>query len=215
MARSLEILSRWHQSVEDLSTSTLAFYDSIEKAIRAKELPVTTERMSRHEGSVLSATREYLQLEYDRHVFLITAFPFGKNFFFGWQLGRKLPSLLAVGCLVAVGIPVLLALCIAWMGLLKGVASFILLLGLLLFFIGPSFFREASDFREALSALPIIGPMCQKLFNGDAYYRDSSRVVFEESIHWIVLDVLAGVRSIAKLSPLTDAEKAIHRMDER
>ena len=97
MAQSVEVISHWHQSVEGLSTSTLAYYESVEKALRDKEVPeLRIERISANEHGLLSAKREYLRVSYGRLSFDIGGAPFGKDFFFSWWLVRRTPGFAAL-----------------------------------------------------------------------------------------------------------------------
>jgi len=211
MARSLEILSRWHKSVDNLSTSTLGFYDSIEKAVRAKELPISATRTTRLEHGILSGTRQYLELSYDRYVYVLSALPFGKDFYFGWHLGRKMPNLAALGCGIVMGVPVLLLISVTIAGVVKGAFLFVFLLAGGLFAIGTGAAGNVSEIQEALCALPLIGPVYRRLFNPDTFYTEESRVMFEESVHRVVLDVVAGILTINKMTPLTEPQKEVQR----
>jgi hypothetical protein len=211
MVPSLEILSRWHHSAENLSTSAFDFYDSIGKAVGAKQLPVEISRAERSERGILSAKRQYLQIRYDRYVFVLSAFPFGKDYYFGWWLGKRMPNLAALGCGVLVGLPLLLIILIVKAGLVGGLVLFFIAVAAALSGAANGAFGDASDLREALSSLPWFGPIYRRLFNPATFYTEETRTIFEETVHRVVLDVLAGVLTIAKMTPLTDAQKQAAR----
>lgn len=87
MAESAEVISHWHQSVDGLSTSTLEYYDAIEKALRDKDVAgLQIERAFASESGLLSAKREYLRIRYGRLMFDICGAPCGRDFFFSWWL---------------------------------------------------------------------------------------------------------------------------------
>src|SRR5262245_22498809 len=121
MPKPAVVASHWHHSVPDLQTSSLEFFEAVEMALRAREVDVQTERIQWHEGSILTAKREYLRLSYARFVFDISAFPFGRDYTFSWWHGRKAPSLSAfLGCLSIIAVPVAFVICVMIAGLVAG-----------------------------------------------------------------------------------------------
>jgi hypothetical protein len=103
MPTALNVVSHWHYSAENVSTSTVDFYRDIDRALTAKDLPVKTERITWREGHIFSSKREYLRITYEKYVFDVGAAPFGSDFFWSWWMGTKprlLESLPYVGFLV-------------------------------------------------------------------------------------------------------------------
>lgn len=216
MPRSLAIASHWHHSVEKLSASTIEYFNSLEMALRAKDVVgLSIERVEWNEGGVLTATRTYLRVSYRRFVFDISAFPFGHDFYFSWWLGKRVPNLALLGCGTFIAAFVAWLLCVAVAGPFNGFALFLLLLAGAVFSVGTGLVPIADDVSEALSEVPFFGPIYRRLFNPPTYYSKDTRIMFEETVHRVVLDVVAGIRTIAKMTPLTDAEKAVHRTHER
>ena len=125
MAQSVEVISHWHQSVEALSTSSVGFYESVEKALKEKEVPdLRMERTLANERGMLSAKREYLRVTYGRLSFDICGAPFGKDFFFSWWLVKRTPGFAALwGCAILIGLPFILLAFVATMGFVKGISS--------------------------------------------------------------------------------------------
>jgi hypothetical protein len=216
MPRPLAIVSHWHHSVEKLSTSTTEVFNSLETALRTKDvLGLFVERVEWNEGGVLTATRTYLCVTYRRFVFDISAFPFGKDFYFSWWLGKRTPNLALLGCGAFLASFVAWVICVAMAGPYKGFVLFILLLAAAVFSVGTGLIPLADDVNEALSEAPFVGPIYRKLFNPATYYAQDTRIMFEETVHRAVMDVVGGILTIHKMTPLTDAEKAVRRQEER
>lgn len=210
MSAQSEVVARWHHSANNLSTSGLDFYASIETTIWAKEFPVKLARVRRSERGALSAKREYLEATYQNHTFMLSAFPFGKDFYFGWWLSRKLPGVTLLGCAILLGAAGLMYWRVDVQGPLLGSFTALgILLVLFVFFTGAG----GSDVREALSGMPLFGGVYRRFFNPVTYYTEESRLIFEEAIHRVVLDVVDGILTVNQMTPLTDAQKAALRAD--
>jgi hypothetical protein len=210
MPRALNIISHWHHSVENLSTSAQEFYASLEIALMAKDVVgLSAERLEWNEGGILTAKRLYLRVSYKRFVFDISAFPFGKDFMFSWWLGKKTPNLAALGCGIVAGVPLLLASCLIMAGIVKGIFLFVIVLAAAGYGFGSGLFEVADDIHEAIAEMPVFGPVYKRLFNPATYYSEDTRQIFEETVHRAMIDVVGGVLSINQMTPLTDADKAV------
>src|SRR5580658_7581549 len=85
MAKQANVISHWNQLFENFQTSSLAFYQSVETAIKERAVPETQgTRVEHREGGLASASREYLRLHRGKYAFDICAAPFGKGFFVSW-----------------------------------------------------------------------------------------------------------------------------------
>jgi hypothetical protein len=207
MPASSDVISRWHHSVEGLSTSSLDFFTSIEGALKEKETPVQTERIQLGEGGILSAKRTYLRVSHDRFVFDIGAAPFGKDFFFSWWLGRRVSdSALMIGCVGVIALPLLFMLCYKIGGFFGGLTLFFLLL------VGGVMYMQQGgrigdvDIEDLMMSIPVIGPLYLRFFRPVTYYSEDTRKMFEETVHRVVLDVVAGVLAVNNMKPLTPEE---------
>src|SRR4051812_48357748 len=98
MPKPVDPISHWHHSVEGFNTSTLDFFKAIETTFAAKEAPVDWDRVNYYEGGITTIKREYLRISCGRYSVDISAFPFGRDFYFSWWLGRRAPNA-ALGCL--------------------------------------------------------------------------------------------------------------------
>jgi hypothetical protein len=80
-----KIVSQWTKSFPFCSISSNEFYQQIEDTIDTHEVPkISIKRVNLKEGSLLSASREYLRVKRNDTVIDICAAPFGKDFFISW-----------------------------------------------------------------------------------------------------------------------------------
>jgi len=209
MAQSVEVISHWHQSVDGLSTSTLEYYAAVEKALRDKEVPgLQIERVTASESGILSAKREYLRVRYGRLMFDICGAPFGKDFFFSWWLVKPIPGLMAlVGCAVLFASPLLIFGIVAGMLVFKGF-FYLVILAFIAVGIGTVFVRKTdlntwNTIEDAILAMPFFGLLYQKFVKPVTYYSEDTRLMFEDTVHRIVLQVVSGILTLNKLPELS------------
>ena len=205
MAQSVEVISHWHQSVEGLSTSTLEYYAAVEKALREKDVAdLQIERVTASESGILSAKREYLRVRYGRLMFDICGAPFGKDFFFSWWLVKRTPGFAALwGCAALIGVPIIGLGFIASMGLFQGT-----LVALIVFAVGAAVVRATfadgwSAIEDSILVMPIIGFLYGKFVKPVTYYSEDTRLMFENTVHRVVLQVVSGILSLNKLPELS------------
>lgn len=208
MAQSAEVISHWHQSVDGLSTSTLDFYAAVEKALREKEVAdLHIERITANEHGILSAKREYLGVSYGRLRFDICGAPFGKDFFFSWWLVKRTPDLAALwGCATLIGLPLIGLVFISAMGFFQGIFVTLLVVvvvGALLRSSSPDGLNAVED---TILAMPVIGLLYMKFMKPVTYYSEDTRLMFEDTVHRVVLEVVGGILTLNKL-PQIPAEK--------
>jgi len=197
MAQSVEVISHWHQSVDGLSTSTLEYYAAVEKALRDKDAAgLQIERVTANESGILSAKREYLRVRYGRLMFDICGAPFG--------LVKRTPGFAALwGCAAPVGLPLLILGFIATMGFFKGI-----LFALIAIVIGAAVLRQAfsdgwSAIEDTILVMPIVGLLYKKFVKPVTYYSEDTRLMFEDTVHRVVLQVVSGIMTLNKLPELS------------
>lgn len=87
MAEQTQLLSQWHNTFDCTNADVGAFYASIEKAIKARDIPdVKFSRPTFKEGGMLSASREYLRIERGDLQYQVGAGPLGSSFFVSGRL---------------------------------------------------------------------------------------------------------------------------------
>ncbi|MHB1863412.1 MAG: hypothetical protein ACYCVL_10620 [Gemmatimonadaceae bacterium] len=208
MAQSVEVISHWHQSVEGLSTSTLAYYESVEKALRDKEVPeLRIERTSASEHGLLSAKREYLRVSYGRLSFDICGAPFGKDFFFSWWLVKRTPGFAALwGCATLIGLPLIALGFIGAMGFFKGIFFALVAIGVGTLIVRGTLADGWSAIEDTILVMPVIGLLYKKFVNPVTYYSEDTRLMFEDTIHRTVVQIVSGILTLNKL-PQIPADK--------
>jgi hypothetical protein len=208
MAHSVEVISHWHQSVEGLSTSTLDYYAVVEKALRDKVVPeLQIERITASESGILSAKREYLRARYGRLCFDICGAPFGKDFFFSWWLVKRTPGFAALwGCATLIGLSFLTLVFIGAMGFFKGILFTLVAVGVGAVILRSAFADGWTAIEDAILVMPIIGLLYKKFVNPVTYYSEDTRLMFEDTVHRVVIQVVEGILTINKL-PEIPAEK--------
>ncbi|QEC77388.1 hypothetical protein [Mucilaginibacter ginsenosidivorax] len=82
--------SHSYQHFEDLQLSAKDFYAALEARIASYQFPdVECRVVERHEDSILSSKRQYLQIEHHYLSYLVCAAPFGRSFFISWYLEQS------------------------------------------------------------------------------------------------------------------------------
>jgi hypothetical protein len=186
----------------------MGFYKSVMETLKAKGAPnVSTERIDWNESGILSAKRVYLRVSYGRLSFDLCAAPFGKDYFFSWWLVKRQPDAALIwGCAGILAIPLLFLACVKIGGVLAGLFLFIVALGAGTIWV-VSVARSGSGIVEdAILALPILGALYTRFLKPVTYYATDSRLIFEESVHNIVLKHVEALRTIKNLPPLSPAE---------
>ena len=59
-----------------------------------------------------------------------------------------------------------------------------------------------------LESIPYIGFLFKYFVKPDTYHSEDSRQMFQDTVHRVVLDVVSGVLSVKKMSPLSAEERA-------
>lgn len=200
------VFAHWHKLVPDFSTSPLEFYTALEAALTKREIPeLRTSRIEYRESGIVSALRIYLRIQRKKLAFDVCAAPFGTGFFFSWWLTEPKKSYKAWGCLAVLLLIVCAVLILDKFGY-KGC-------GVVLFlFVVSSFFlvigvREGWFFSEDLILdTPYLGPLYEYFFDPETYYKEDTRLMFQEMIHGAVLEVVDGTLTAKGLRALAPEE---------
>jgi hypothetical protein len=203
-----DVIARWSTLFDDFNTSAKDFYVSVEEEVRRREVPdTTTARIDYHEGGVFSAQREYLRIGRGTLVFDVCAAPFGKGYFISsWFAETRSPwgplALLILAILFFVGSSTAFQVSVLW--------------GILFLLLGPPaglwFFAnfmaaQQEGWDNALVAMPLLGRLYEKFFRPETYYRQDSRLMYQETIHRAVMAVVDQLSAAKGLRVLTEAER--------
>ncbi len=203
-AKPADVFVHWYALVPDFQFSTGDFYSSVERELKALKVPgLDLSRVEFAEGGILSANRTYLRMTRERFVFDVCAAPFGTSYFFSCRFA-ELP--LTVNPLVLLGlflgVCVLIGLFIKFFGLLLG--SFILLMVLitLIWLLRNSVSLGLKDLDAMLLATPGIGPVYERFFRQDTYYRQDTRLMYLDTVDGVVkakVEEVTGAKGVKLL----------------
>lgn len=208
MPKPAEVISHWHHSLEDFTTSGAEFYRSVEATLKAKEAPaVTTQMVEWRESGILSASREYLRISYGRYSFDLCAAPFGRDYFFSWWLVKRQPdAALLFGCLGIIAMPIALVIFVEMAGVFKGFLFFLVMLGAVGLWIVNAARGGNAGVEDAILAIPVISFLYTRFLKPVTYYSTDTRLIFEEAVHRIVVQHVGVLRTAHNLPALTPTE---------
>lgn len=200
------IFSHWYHLFETLQESPKTFYESLESSIKKRGVEdVSLSRIDYHEGGVFSAKREYLRAERHRLVFDVCAAPFGNGFFVSWWLGetRSFWNMVVTVAMIVLGL-FLFGYFIKSLGFFSGIVVALFVSFLILWVFGYLVREGSLRIELSLSEIPLFGPMFDLIFKPLTYYRIDTNLMFQQSIHMAVLEVVdemtkaKGVRSLSE-----------------
>ncbi|MGH8545616.1 MAG: hypothetical protein ACREX3_18735 [Gammaproteobacteria bacterium] len=195
------IISHWYKLFENLQTSPSDIYQAVEEAIQTRKIPDSiSSRVDWTEGGAFSARREYLRLTRGRHVIDICGAPFGTGFFVSWWLAETRPS--PVGpSLGAMGV---------FLFMIYVLGIFYTIIALLLIFAAVGAFISVSPEEDWVSyalVVPVFGPLWERLFAPATYYRIDTALMFQNTVHASVLEVLDGITEAKGIRALSEADR--------
>ncbi len=204
------VLAHWSTLVEDMQASPREFYNHVVAAVDKREIPaIRIERVTRKEGGLLSADREYLRVIRGRYRYDICAAPFGTGFFFSSWMAEKLPSPLwaIIGFLVLPFVALWLFAIFAYFG---GVIGFLMwsggiVTGIVFFIIALS--KEESVFADHIFVVPYLGAFLEKMFRPDTYFRQDTETMFRTMAHNAVLNAVDATTKATGARELTSDER--------
>jgi len=202
------VYSHWCHLFPNISSPPSEFYGLLEKALDERKIPKTAiSRVYHNEGSLLSAKREYLRMNFDRLVFDVCGAPFGTGFFVSsWFTELPLINPLAI-LLSLIGFAALFVAFIYIFGLWLGTS--LLLLGLIFLCIHQ---RVAigiflADLDSSLLKLPFIGSIYRTFFRRITYYRIDTTLMYQDAVHAAVMQAVDDFTRAQGIAPLSDSER--------
>ena len=180
-----EVLNHWIASADDFTLSPNEFYEAVEKKLAELKTPgLEISREEYEEGGILSDKRVYLRMIRERMAFDVCAAQFGTRYFFSsrtvyspatvklWHIivvlfffyaifygldhyfaNRMLPVIIDVGLMVTM---ILMFRNVGLMGL--------------------------HDVDAMLLKIPAIGPIYERFFRKDTYYRQDTRLMYLDTV---------------------------------
>lgn len=217
------VISHWHHSVPNFSTSAQDFYALVEEGVKCRQLPedVAVSRVDFAEAGTFSAKREYLRVARHGVFFDICAAPFGGGFFMSSWLVKPPPAAALVAFATALT-PVAWSL-LFWLGLkILGATEsgmfgggpsliqilFALVASIVGFFLVMHLLVHADILDGDLAvAIPAVGWVYEKVFAPPTYYKLDTAQMFADAVHGAVLEAFEQVTQGKGVRALTELER--------
>ena len=200
--KQADVLNHWYSLVPNFNTSTKEFYEVVEKELKDREVPgLEMSRVEFSEGGLLSDKREYLRMIRERLVFDICAAPFGTAYFFSCRFA-EIPAVIQLWellvLLAALGGCVLLslAICAKIFGLLTPFVwplGWIVLIALVIYTLRNAVAMGLKDLDAMLIKLPVVGPIYERFFRRETYYRQDTRLMYCDTVNAVVKEKVEEV----------------------
>ena len=183
-----EELGHWIVPVAGFNYPPSEFYAAVEKELAALKVPsMEVSRVEFAEGGILSDKRIYLRMIRERLAFDICAAPFGTTYFFSCRT-IYIPPVIEIWHVVV--------LTVAFGGVYSLLAKFLgaffamlALVGLLLAIV--QVFRNTialglTDLDATLIKTPVLGPIYERVFRKETYYRQDTRLLYMSIVPEVV-----------------------------
>lgn len=196
-----DVITHWYALVPGFSAASKEFYEAIEKELAERQVPgLDISRVDFAEGGLLSQKREYLRMTRERLVFDICAAPFGTAYFFSCRFA-EIPAVIKLWQLVFM---LVLALAVAGMtiktaGLLLGSLLLFAAFGLLIYMLRNIVAMGLHDLDSSLVKSPLAGPIYERWFRRETYYRHDTRLMYCDTVNVVVkakLEETTGAKGI-------------------
>jgi len=199
--------SYWQTLIDNFQISPLQFYQAVEAHLRDRHVPETENaRVDYQEGGLLSANREYLHITREKLAFDICGAPFGTSFFVSWWLSETKPYLAGpLKAVILLGMVLAAAAAVDQIGWWALLAIALLVPGLLYVVHDMTVNGTLND--DFIRVLPLIGPLYERLFKPNTYYRFDTMVMFQTAVHRAVCDVIDELTQAKGLRALSEAER--------
>lgn len=183
-----EVLNHWIAFADNLQFSGQEFYQRLETQLSERKIPgLEISKVEYSEGGLLADQRIYLRFIRERLAFDTCAAPFGTGYFFScrtvhspvvvqlWHVLVVLGFLTGLYCLFAYYLGIVFA-AIAVAGLILAVAQVF----------RNTLTMKLTDLDAMLIKTPVIGPLYEKWFRVDSYYRQDTRLVYLDIVPKLV-----------------------------
>jgi hypothetical protein len=117
---------------------------------------------------------------------------------------KRTPGFAALwGCAALIGLPLVVIGFIGALGFFKGILFALVAIGVGVAVLRGAFSDGWSAIEDSILVMPIIGLVYKKFVKPITYYSEDTRLMFEETVHRVVLQVVSGVLTINKLPELS------------
>ena len=186
--KKAEVVEHWISFAEAFQFSPAEFYAAVEKELETRQVPgLEKSRVEFAEGGPLSDKRVYLRMLRERLVFDVCAAPFGTRFFFSCRMA-EIPAVIQLWQLATVLISLLLFAALLWkiFGFSLGSALLVVALLSLVYLLRNAVAIGLQDFDATLIKSPILGPIYERWFRKETYYRVDTRLMYLDTVSNVV-----------------------------
>lgn len=199
--KKAEVINHWYTLIPGFKTPTAEFYASIEAELKAREVPgLEMSRVEFAEGGLLSAKRTYLRMTRERLVFDVCSSPFGTSHFFSCRFAeiRAVVKLWQLA-ITLIGIFVFIGLLWRVFGFFLGTLAIIVAFVLGIYFLRNAVALGLHDVDSMLIKSPVVGPIYERFFRKETYYREDTRLMYHDMVNEIVkakVEEVTGAKGI-------------------
>jgi hypothetical protein len=209
-SKSDEVLDHWISFVESFSLAPKEFYATVRQELETRKIPgLEISHIEYPEGGLLSDNRIYLRMLRERLAFDACAAPFGIGYFFSF---RSVYSPAVVRLWHFIVLFLLLLLIGTCLQHFLGLSSSIIALVALIIAVGQVFRNVnsmgISNIDSLLLKTPALGPIYERWFRADTYYRQDARLVYMEAVSKVFKELAEEVVASKGLKLVKQFERA-------
>jgi len=205
-----DVLDHWISFADGFSLPPQEFYEAVEKELAARKIPsMEMSRVEYAEGGLLSDKRIYLRMIRERLAFDMCAAPFGTSYFFSCRTVHSPPTVRLWHLFVVyVVLNLIAALLLKYLGPEFAAIAFIALLIAIVATFRNAVALGLADLDNALMKIPAIGPIYERWFRKDTYYRQDARLVYLKIVPEIIQKVAEEVTGVKGFKLVQQYERA-------
>lgn len=187
-SRKTEVLEHWISFADGFQFSTEEFYTAVEKELLTRKVPgLAMSRVDFAEGGLLSDQRVYLRMVRERLVFDVCAAPFGTRFFFSCRMAEISNAIQLWQLLVMfTALSIIAGLCLQFFGVITGAVLLAVSLLMLVWLMRNTLALGLQDLDAAFIRSPLIGPIYERWFRKETYYRVDTRLMYLDTVSNVV-----------------------------
>ena len=205
-----EVLDHWISFADGMTFSSQDFYAAVEKELASRKIPgMEISRTEYAEGGLLSDKRIYLRMLRERLAFDACAAPFGNTFFFSCRSVHS-PPVVRLWHIVAVIVflNLVAAVLLKYLGMEFAVVAFIALLVAIVETFRNAIILNLADLDTALMKIPALGPIYERWFRKETYYREDTRLLYLKLVPDIIKKVAGDVAGEKGIKLMQSYERA-------
>ena len=187
-SKKAEVFQHWIAFADGFLLVPTEFYASVENELKTREVPgMEMARVEFAEGGILSDKRLYLRMVRERLVFDVCAAPFGKSFFFSCRFA-EIPAVIKLWQLAVLLISFVIVVVLTWhvAGFYLGSLILAVAVALAIYTLRNAVAMGLYDLDAMLLKSPVVGPIYERFFRKETYYRQDTRLMYLEIVSGVV-----------------------------